>query len=560
MGAFLIFNTFSMLVAQRQRELAVLRALGASRRQVTGSVLADALVVGLLASGIGIALGLLVALGLLALVGTFGATLPAGPLVISTRTVLLSLVVGVVITAIAALLPARKASAVRPVEAMRAAAQSEGNLRRGTVIGAVLLVPGVDLLLVGLRGRLPLLGVGCILTFLAVAALAPLLSTPVARILGAPMTRRVPGRLGRLNAMRNPRRTATTAAALMIGLAMVSAVSLVGASAKASFATDVPAALGADLVVQQQGQGQGIPRGIARQLAALPEVARADGLHMDQAKVGASLTNVTTLPAGAVGRSMILKQVSGDVTALAPGRILVEQDEASRQALAVGSSVKVQMPRSEPRSYTVVGTYQANLLASKYLLDISAATGFATAEDSVLLLSRKPGVSTSALRAAVVSVTATLPSAVVRDRQELADSATSQIDTAMAFLNVLLLLSIGIAVLGIVNTLALSVIDRTRELGLLRAVGLSRGQTRRMITSESVLVAVFGALLGIGVGVGFGVALQRGLHDQGITVLAIPYGRLGLFVVAAAITGILAAVLPARRAARLDLLTAIGTT
>ncbi|MCW2723082.1 MAG: putative transport system integral rane protein [Frankiales bacterium] len=560
MGAFLIFNTFSMLVAQRQRELAVLRALGASRRQVTGSVLADALVVGLLASGIGIALGLLVALGLLALVGTFGATLPAGPLVISTRTVLLSLVVGVVITAIAALLPARKASAFRPVEAMRAAAQSEGNLRRGTVIGAVLLVPGVDLLLVGLRGRLPLLGVGCILTFLAVAALAPLLSTPVARILGAPMTRRVPGRLGRLNAMRNPRRTATTAAALMIGLAMVGAVSLVGASAKASFATDVPAALGADLVVQQQGQGQGIPRGIARQLAALPEVARADGLHMDQAKVGASLTNVTTLPAGAVGRSMILKQVSGDVTALAPGRILVEQDEASRQALAVGSSVKVQMPRSEPRSYTVVGTYQANLLASKYLLDISAATGFATAEDSVLLLSRKPGVSTSALRAAVVSVTATLPSAVVRDRQELADSATSQIDTAMAFLNVLLLLSIGIAVLGIVNTLALSVIDRTRELGLLRAVGLSRGQTRRMITSESVLVAVFGALLGIGVGVGFGVALQRGLHDQGITVLAIPYGRLGLFVVAAAITGILAAVLPARRAARLDLLTAIGTT
>lgn len=560
MGAFLIFNTFSMLVAQRQRELAVLRALGASRRQVTGSVLADALVVGLLASGIGIALGLLVALGLRALVGTFGATLPAGPLVISTRTVLLSLVVGVVITAIAALLPARKASAVRPVEAMRAAAQSEGNLRRGTVIGAVLLVPGVALLLVGLRGRLPLLGVGCILTFLAVAALAPLLSTPVARILGAPMTRRVPGRLGRLNAMRNPRRTATTAAALMIGLAMVSAVSLVGASAKASFATDVPAALGADLVVQQQGQGQGIPRGIARQLAALPEVARADGLHMDQAKVGASLTNVTTLPAGAVGRSMILKQVSGDVTALAPGRILVEQDEASRQALAVGSSVKVQMPRSEPRSYTVVGTYQANLLASKYLLDISAATGFATAEDSVLLLSRKPGVSTSALRAAVVSVTATLPSAVVRDRQELADSATSQIDTAMAFLNVLLLLSIGIAVLGIVNTLALSVIDRTRELGLLRAVGLSRGQTRRMITSESVLVAVFGALLGIGVGVGFGVALQRGLHDQGITVLAIPYGRLGLFVVAAAITGILAAVLPARRAARLDVLTAIGTT
>jgi putative ABC transport system permease protein len=559
-GAFLIFNTFTMLVAQRQRELAVLRALGASRTQVTGSVLGEALVVGLLASGIGIALGLLVALGLRALVGTFGATLPPGPLVVSTRTVLLSLVVGVVITAVAALLPARKASAVRPIEAMRAAVPGQGSLRRGTVIGALLLVPGVGLLVVGVRGRLPLLGVGCILTFLAVAALAPLLSTPAARLLGAPLTGRVPGRLGRLNAMRNPRRTATTAAALMIGLGMVSAVSLVGASAKASFATDVPAALGADLVVQQQGRGQGIPTGIAQQLAALPEVGRADGLHMDQGRVGGSLTNVTTLPGSAVGRALILKQVSGDVTALAPGRILVDQDEASRLALKVGSALTVQLPRSDPRSYTVVGTYQANLLASKYLLDISASVGFATAEDSVLLLSRKPGVSASALRSAVETVTATLPSAEVRNRKELADSATSQIDTAMAFINVMLLLSIAIAVLGIVNTLALSVIDRTRELGLLRAVGLSRGQTRRMITTEAVIVAVFGALLGIAVGVGFGIALQRGLHDQGITVLAIPYGRLGLFVLAAAVTGVLAAVLPARRAARLNILTAIVST
>jgi putative ABC transport system permease protein len=194
------------------------------------------------------------------------------------------------------------------------------------------------------------------------------------------------------------------------------------------------------------------------------------------------------------------------------------------------------------------------------LLDTSAAAGFATAEDTVLLLTGRPGVHAGALRASVQAITATLPSAEVRNRKELADSATSQIDTAMAFINVLLLLSIAIAVLGIVNTLALSVIDRTRELGLLRAVGLSRGQTRRMITTEAVIVAVFGALLGIAVGVGFGIALQRGLHDQGITVLAIPYGRLGLFIVAAALTGVLAAVLPARRAARLNVLTAIVST
>jgi putative ABC transport system permease protein len=461
---------------------------------------------------------------------------------------------------VAALLPARMASIGRTVDALRAAVPGQGTLRRGTLVGTLLLVPGLGLLLVGLRGRLPLLGVGCILTFLAVAALAPLLSAPTARLLGAPLTGHVPGRLGRLNAMRNPRRTATTAAALMIGLAMVSAVSLVGASAKASFATDVPAALGADLVVQQQGPGQGIPVGIARQLAALPEVGRADGLHMDQAKVGSSLTNVTTLPGSAVGHAMLLKQTSGDVNALAPGRILVDQQEATSKALEVGSRVSVQMPRSDARSYLVVGTYQANLLASKYLLDISASVGFAAAEDTTLLITRRPGVSVDALRSAVESVTATLPSAEVWDRGELADSATSQIDTAMAFINVLLLLSIAIAVLGIVNTLALSVIDRTRELGLLRAVGLSRGQTRRMITTEAVIVAVFGALLGIAVGVGFGIALQRGLQDQGITVLAIPYGRLSLFVLAAAITGVLAALLPARRAARLNILSAIVST
>ncbi|MCW2680293.1 MAG: hypothetical protein JWM62_1694 [Frankiales bacterium] len=558
-GAFLIFNTFSILVAQRQRELAVLRALGASRTQVTSSVLAEAIVVGLVASGIGIGLGLLVALGLRELVGTFGATLPTGPLVVSPRTVLLSLVVGVLITVVAALLPAHRASAVRPVEAMRGAAPGQASTGLATVVGVLLLLPGLGLLVVGAGGRLPLLAAGCVLTVLAVAALAPLLSTSAARLLGAPLTHRVPGRLGRLNAMRNPRRTATTATALMIGLAMVSAVSVVGASAKASFGSDIPAALGADLVLQLPGE-QGIPVAVARELAALPEVAHADGLHLGQAKVGSSLTNVTTLPGPAIGRSMVLEQVSGDVTALAPGRMLVDQDEASRQALQVGSQATVQLPRSEPRSYLVVGTYRANLLASKYLLDSSAASGFATAEDTVLLLSARPGVSAAALRESVEAVTAALPSAQLRNRQELADSATSQIDTAMAFLNVLLLLSVAIAVLGIVNTLALSVIDRTRELGLLRAIGLSRGQTRRMITSEAVIVAVFGALLGIALGIGFGIALQQGLQDQGITALAIPLGRLTLFIAAAAVTGVVAAVLPARRAAKLNVLAAVATT
>jgi putative ABC transport system permease protein len=260
-----------------------------------------------------------------------------------------------------------------------------------------------------------------------------------------------------------------------------------------------------EVILQGPGE-QGIPVGVAQQLAALPEVAHADGLHLGQAKVGTSLTSVTTLPGG---RALVLKQVEGDVTALAPGRMLVDQDEAARQALQIGSTVMVEMPRSAPRSYVVVGTYEANLLASKYLLDRSASVGFATAEDTVLLLSARPGVSSAALRSSVEAVTATLPSAELRNRKELADSATAQIDTTMAFINVLLL-SVAIAVLGIVNTLALSVIDRPRELGLLRAIGLSRSHTRRMITSEAVIVAVFGALLGIAVGAGSASPFSRG--------------------------------------------------
>ena len=559
-GAFLIFNTFSMLVAQRQRELALLRALGASRQQVTSSVLVEALVVGAIASAIGLGLGLLVALGLRALVSILGATLPAGPLIVSTRTVLTSLAIGILVTSVAALLPARKASSVPPITAMRNAGQPRSGLRRGVIAGAVLLLPGLALLAFGLRGQLVLLALGCLLSFLAIAALSPLLSTPTARLLGAPFTRSVPGRLGRLNAMRNPRRTATTAAALMIGLALVSAVSVLGASARASVEVLVPAALGADLVLQQQAQGQGIPADVARQLAALPQVAHADGLQLGQGKVGSQITHVTTLPGSAIGRSLLLQQVSGDVTTLGPGRILVSEDQATQHGLRTGAHVSVALARGGATTYTVAGAYKLNQLAGPYLLDSSASAGFPTQQDTTLLISGRPGVPLAALRAAVTGVTAALPGLAVLDHKQLANSATGQIDTAMAFINVLLLLSVGIAVLGIVNTLALSVIDRTRELGLLRAVGLSRAQTRRMITTEAVLVAVFGALLGIAVGVGFGVALQQALHSQGISELAIPYSRLLVFILAAAGTGVLAALLPARRAARLNVLQAISTT
>ena len=557
-GAFLIFNTFTILVAQRQRELALLRALGASQPQVTSSVLVEAGAVGGIASAIGLGLGLLVAIGLRALISAFGATIPSGPLVITTRTVGLSFAVGILVTAAAALLPARKASSVPPIAAMHAATLPELGLRRSTIVGLTLLAPGIALLAVGLNGQLALLGLGSVLTFLAVAALSPLLSRPAAMILGAPLARHTAGRLGRLNAMRNPRRTAATAAALMIGLALVSAVSVVGTSAKASIQSLVPAALGADLVVQGPAIGSGLPMSTARAVAALPEVGSADGFRYDHGKIGKQLTSMIALPAAAIGRSLRLKQVSGDVRALAPGTVLVAQQQAHDNGIKVGQRLRVQLPRGTS-GVTVVGIYKDNQLAGPYLLDTSAAAAFETRLNTVLLLTARPGVTQAQLRSAVDRATAAEPTVEVLNPAQMTKSASSSINILMALLNVLLLLSVGIALLGIINTLALSVIDRTRELGLLRAVGLGRPKTRRMITVEAVIVAVFGALLGIAVGTSFGVALQGALRGQGITDLAIPYGRLGLFVLAAAAAGIVAALLPARRAAHLNVLQAIST-
>ncbi len=558
-GAFLIFNTFTILVAQRQRELALLRALGASRRQVTTSVLVEAFVVGGLASVLGLGLGLVVALGLRALIASFGGSLPSGPLVVTPRTVVVSFAVGIIVTSVAALLPARKASAVPPIAAMRDAATPEVGLRRGSIVGVALLVPGIALVAWGLAGSLTVLGVGCVLTFLGVAALSPLLSRPAARVLGAPLARRLPGRLGRLNAMRNPRRTASTAAALMVGLALVSAVSVLGASAKSSVEVIVQSALGADLVVQPQGNGEGLPLDVAGQLAALPEVGHTDELRFDRAKVGDQLTRVTALPASAVGRSVLLQQVAGDVGSLAPGRLLVAQDEAAKAGLKVGERVPVTLSRGAVQQVVVAGVYRTNQLAGPFLLDASAAGSFQTQLDGVVLLTAKAGAGSAALRTAVDRATGALPTVQVLSRAEFTKNTTSQIDTVIAFINVLLLLSVGIAVLGIVNTLALAVIERTHELGLLRAVGLARRQTRRMVTVEAIIVAVFGALLGIAVGAAFGVALQHALSDQGVTQLTVPFGRLLVFVLAAAVAGVLAALLPARRAARLDILKAIAT-
>ena len=557
-GSFLIFNTFNILVAQRQRELALLRALGATRGQVTRSVLLEGAVVGLLASAIGLGAGVGVAVGLRALIGSFGGSLPSGPLIVTSRTVIVAFTVGIVVTVLASLLPARKASSVPPVAAMRDAVAADTSLRRSSVIGAVLLLIGVLALARGLTGELALLGLGALLTFLGIAALSPLLSRPASRLLGRPLARGVPGRLGQLNAMRNPRRTASTAAALMIGLALVSAVSVLGASTKASIVKIVQGAVGADLVVQEKGFGEGFSPSVATALRRTPGVAKVDALRFDQAKVGTKVTFITALPHRALGETVLLTRKAGEIR-LTPGTLLVGENEAKERRLRVGDSVEVLYSRGTTQTLRVAGTYLDNQLVGPYLLDESAAREFSRQLDGVLLVEGASGVSRQALRASVDKAVTAEPTVEVLNRQQFITSSTSQIDTVTTIISILLALSVLIAILGIVNTLALAVIERTRELGLLRAVGLSRRQMRRMVTVESVIVAVFGALLGIVVGTAFGVAFQRALADQGIDQLSVPVGRLATFVVVAGLAGVLAALLPARRAARLDVLKAIAT-
>ncbi len=558
-GAFLIFNTFTILVAQRSRELALLRALGASRGQVVRSVLAEALVVGLIASVLGLGAGVGMALGLQALIRAVGGSLPSGPLVIEASTVITCFVVGIVVTAVAALLPARRASAVPPVAAMRDAVTAEPSLRRGTLVGLVLLAAGAAAIAFGLSGSLAVLGGGALLCFLAVAALSPLLARPAARFLGAPFQRRVPGRLGRLNAMRNPRRTATTAAALMVGLALVSTVSILGDSAKASIDKTISGAVGADLVVQETQGFDGFPTEVGVAVLALPEVASVDVLRFDAARVGQRTTFVTAVPSRAIGETITLDREAGRL-ALSPGVFLASKSESEARSLSVGDTVQVTYSKGAKETLRLGGIYADNQLIGGYLLDQSAAERFTRQLDGVLLVQADRGFDVPALRAAVDRAIAPYPMLEAQTQEDFAAGVADQIDVLITIISVLLLLSIVIAVLGIVNTLALAVIERTRELGLLRAVGLARGQTRRMITVEAVIVSVFGALLGIAVGTVFGITLQRALADDGITELRFPVARLALYVVIAGVAGVVAALLPARRAARLDVLAAVAST
>ncbi|REF00994.1 ABC transporter permease [Thermomonospora umbrina] len=559
-GAFIIFNTFSMLVAQRTRELALLRAIGASRRQVTRAVIGEAVAVGFIGATLGLAAGAGLALLLRGLVGIEGEGL-----VFTATPVIWSYAVGIVVTVVSAYFPARRAAKIPPVAAMRDdVALPQRSMRIRLVIGTVLAAGGAALLALGLTGvelggnvMIPI-GFGALLVFLGVAMLAPVISGPVVRVLGAPYPRLfgTPGRMAQRNALRNPRRTAATASALMIGLALVTTVNVMGSSMRASVNEAIDTQLGADYLIETEGRG-GVDASAITAVRRTAGVEQALPFYEGDAKIkGKSIWYASADQAAlAVGAKL---EVESGSSRLGSDGMMVDEDTAESNGWRVGSVVPVLFPDEVTERLRIVGVYARNELLGPRVVSPEAYkrhTNTPIAVAVVVDTATTDPATTRALKGAL----ADYPALEVQDRAAIKEAQSKEIDSIVAFLTVLLTMSIIIAAVGVINTLALSVIERTREIGLLRAVGISRRQLRRMIRLESVVIALFGALLGIGIGVIFGSALQRALSDEGLTVLSIPTGTLITYLVVAAVIGVLAALWPAWRAGRMDVLKAIST-
>ena len=569
-GAFIIFNTFSILVAQRIREFGLLRALGASTTQVTLSVLGEALAVGVLSSIAGIAMGFGIAAGLYALLGAFGMDMPTTTLQFAPRTAAVALAVGVGVTVVAALAPALRSRLISPMAALASGYTSEhrGRLRRRLITGTVLTVLGLGVMLFGLFGgssqaMLLILG-GAILVFVGVASLSALVARWMAAVIGWPVERffGVAGKLGRQNAMRSPTRTARTAAALMIGLGLVSFVSIFGASLKASASQAIDRTISSDFLILPQSQMGGFSPELASKLTWVPGLQTAAEIRS-----GYWLRNGT--PEGVGGADMLaltqaakLEVQSGDLQSVVTrSGVAVLDTTARRNGMHVGDVLTVTMPKLGAVQVPVVAIFKAEGVRGEYLISLPFfERSFTQQLDMVVMVRMLPNVDHAAAAAAVSKIVADYPNAKIQDSEQFKADQMQQIDQLLSLIYTLLVLAVIIALFGIVNTLALSVFERVRELGLLRAVGMTRREVRAMVRWEAVVVALLGGVLGMAVGIVFGWMAVLALRDQGLAVFSLPLAQLLVFLVLAGVAGVVAAIGPARRASRVDVLEAIATT
>jgi len=559
-GAFTIFNTFSITVGQRVRELALLRVVGASRRQLFRSVVGEAAVVGLVASLVGLGLGVLAALGLKGLLGAFGVTLPPAPLVFEPRTAAVALAVGVGVTILSALGPARRAVRVPPVAALAAGHVEEADsFGRRVVIGSLAATGGGAVLVAGLAlPAIGLVGLGALAMFVGAAMLAPIVAGPLSSALGRPLAAILgaPGRLGRENARRNPRRTAQTSAALMVGLALVSAIAVLGASLSGSATESVDNAITAGYIIT--GPSSGFSTSVAPAVSRLAGVATVTTIYQGQFELGSSLSSLHGVTPTALSRTVHLAITAGAGTpALAAGELLIDTTTASAKHLSIGSLARVTFAQTGSTTMRVGGIFKSNPVLGSYLVGASFfLSHFHDPLPVAVLVSAGPDA--SHVGTALNNYLSAYPNVGVSTRAQFEHSQAASLNALLGLVYVLLALAVLIALIGIVNTLMLSVFERTHELGLLRAVGMTRRQVRAMVRAESVVIALFGAVIGVIIGTALGVAFAAALNNSGITEIVVPFANLVALLVLAAVLGLGAASWPARRAANLDVLAAIG--
>ncbi|WP_372409687.1 ABC transporter permease [Streptomyces luteireticuli] len=566
-GVFIIANTFTMLIAQRTREIALLRAVGASRRQVVRSVLIEAGVLGFVASAAGFVLGLGIAVGLRSVLNSTGASLPDGPLVIEPTAVLSALAVGTVVTVLAAWLPSRKAARIAPVEALSAVDQPAAprSLVLRNTLGGVLTALGVAIMLYvttfrdssGLQAAMA----GSALTLAGVIVLAPLLSRPFVAAFGRVTDRLtgVSGKLARRNALRNPRRTAATASALMIGLTLITGFTVVAISADRGVDRMGGQDLTADYKVTSSGFG-GLSPDVARTLAGQPGVDAAVPIRMTGFQSGNAPAGLRATDVASLGKVTDLKVREGSLAAVRGKSVAVSDEYAKQRALRVGSSLPMEFYDGKKATARVAAVYTKNDVLS----DVIGAPSLVDPHldkvlDQEVLVKAAPGASAD-LPGTIRKALGANPLIKVQSRDDLRRESAGSIGDILFLMYGLLGMAVVIAVIGVVNTLAMSVFERTREIGMLRAIGLARSGVKQMVRLESVMIAMFGAVLGVGLGVFLAWSGGHILRSSFPTYeMVVPWGRIGIFLLLALAVGVLAALWPARRAARLNMLESIGT-
>ncbi|MDE0136295.1 MAG: FtsX-like permease family protein [Acidimicrobiaceae bacterium] len=575
---FIISNTFNIVLGQRVRELSLLRAVGATPQQVRRSVLTESAIIGIVASVAGLGLGMLGALGIKALFNALGASLPEGSLPLTLRTVLWAVAVGVGFTVLASLVPAIKASRISPVAGLSEGTTSDERASLGwkrLASGGVLLAIGLVLTGLGLFGdfdgatpQLSTLGAGAAITFVAVSVLSPLVARSVVSLLARPLVWIMPisGRLARANAARNPRRTSATAVALTIGLALVTMVSIVGQSLKVSFGNRLATAFTADFIVTVDTQA-GLPKTLSSDIQAAG-IGTPVGFDFDLVQIETSSTEAqttvvqSTLTAARVSdldAVINIDVVEGSLDGFDPQRgLLIHSDVAGDEGLALGDQVDLTFVSGDRVTVNVAAIFEGSGFWSNWFIDSALHSQVATTAFDDIVMVQSAIDDPEAARAAIDDVLDGYPQAVLEDRQEFQASIESNLNTVLVLVNVFLGFALLIALVGIVNTLTLSVFERIREIGLLRAVGMTRRQMRRMIRWEAAAVSLYGAVVGVVLGGAFGLATSAAIPEDIIDTISIPAAQLVFFLVISVAFGLIAALFPAFRASRMNVLDAIA--